>query len=389
MKQTLRRVDSKHSHLYLYLSKETLFVWSTLKKELLALEGVNAALFFYMEENQNSEDIYNYIEIQGIPYSQELEKVIEIINALFQTKKKKEETQNFTAVGSLQQKVIQKTPLKDAIYYKLNHNASFALSIEDKSIEKETLIPFKHLQIDEHPIDLAFFIDVKTKNNHYEVLLNGEKNSEVYNKKHLVPLLYDLVRIHYYQTHDFLVAMHAAALTYKEHLLILPGMSGAGKSTFASYLMYNGFKLYSDELTVINSQNEIVPLPLCSTIKEGSWEFVSGFMPNISKLQHHLRFDEQKVKYLVPPSIVYQEESIQNSYILFPQYKKGSQTLLEPLSTVEALHFLINSQYHLIDPNNFDKVYEFLLFITNSKLFRLTYSDADDALNILEKEFSL
>jgi len=389
VKQTLQRVDSKHSHLYLYLSRETLFVWSTLKKELLALEGVHAALFFYMEEHDNSEDIYNYVKIQGIPHSQELEKVINTIDALFQTKKKKEATQSFSIESSLQQKEMQQTPLKDVLYYKLNDNASFSLSIEDKSIEKEILTPFKHLQIDKHPIDLAFFIDVKREDNHYEILLNGEKDSEVYDKKHLVPLLYDLVRIHYYQTHDFLVAMHAAALTYKGHLLILPGTSGVGKSTLASYLMYNGFKLYSDELTVINSQNEIVPLPLCSTIKEGSWEFVSGFMPTVNTLEHHLRFDKQKIKYVVPPSIAYKEESIQNSCILFPQYKKGSQTLLNPLSTVEALALLINSQYHLIDPKNFDKVYEFLLFISNSKLLRLTYCDADEALNILEKEFSL
>lgn len=83
------------------------------------------------------------------------------------------------------------------------------------------------------------------------------------------------------RVHDWLI-VHAAVLARGEDALVLPGPPGSGKSTLAAALMLAGWRLLSDELTLIDLDTlEIPPILRPFSLKNRSIDLIRERGPQL------------------------------------------------------------------------------------------------------------
>ncbi len=377
----LNRLKSKSKNIYLYLYEETLLVYSTLSRQLYGFRDDSAALFLFIDENREIDAIYAFVKDSGIEITDEIEETIKMmINLLNGVEKIEMASENIAEEFS---DILEKTSSETLRYYEF-FDKYFSLNIDNREVSELILDSFEHLRCEKRREALFLSIDVILKENVYEIYVDKKKVRETSEIGHILPTLHDLIRLYYYKQSDFLVAMHSGCLKYNNKMLILPGLSGSGKSTLSAYLMYHNFELYSDELSIITQKHTIVPLPLCLTLKEGSWSVVESFTHKLKKLKKHLRYDGQYIKLLPPISVVRDEHSAEGASIIFPTYIKDAKTDLQKIDLIETMQLLTQTQYHIVDTQDIDKTESWLKLLMSCSIYRLTYSDLEDVEELIK-----
>jgi HprK-related kinase A len=152
----------------------------------------------------------------------------------------------------------------------------------------------------------------------------------------------------YAHCHQYLI-LHAAVLERGGRALILPAPSGSGKSTLCAGLLFNGWRLLSDELTLLDPRDGlIVPIPRPVSLKNASIDVVSAFVPG-------LRFGsrvEETVKGVVAhfkaPSeaVARAAERAVPAWIVSPRYVAGHPATLTPQPKARAFMGLIENAFN-------------------------------------------
>lgn len=130
--------------------------------------------------------------------------------------------------------------------------------------------------------------------------------------------------------HQYLI-IHAAVLERSGRALILPAPPGSGKSTLAAALVHRGWRLLSDELTLIDPGScRVVPLPRPVSLKNGSIDAIRAFAPS-AKIGIPVR-DTVKgtVAHMRVPSECMRDadNTAVPCWIVFPRYRAGSHLQL-------------------------------------------------------------
>ena len=368
----MQKLTTNYGHLNLYLESDSLFVYSSASYNLYGYKEESAALFLMLESECLSQDL---------PPDGTKELLSHMQSVLQGSDSKQVLQDDFEDFGCAAACVFTRNRCK---FYKLN-DWSFCFEIADKEIEAAVDKTFIHLQSKHiHNIYLDKIYVKKSKDDIYKIYVNYKLVREIKGTKKVIPALGDLIRLLYYRQSDFLIALHAASLQYGEKTLILPGMSGIGKSTLSSYLSFYGFDLFSDELSVITKEYEVLPIPLGVGLKEKSWDILKDHITNIDDYETYKRFDEQNVKYVFLENFVKENFKARENIIVFPTYKPSGKTQLKSIDMIEALQRLQESQYHLYNPLDIDIVEKWLQFLSSSALYTLEYSDLKEASSILK-----
>ena len=186
--------------------------------------------------------------------------------------------------------------------------------------------------------------------------------------------------------HQYLI-VHAAVLERSGGALLLPGPPGSGKSTCCAGLVSRGWRLLSDELTLVDPPSAAVaPLPRPVSLKNASIDIVRGILP-AAVLSPTVR-DTLKgsVAHLKPPtdSVRRATEPARPRWIVLPHYQAGAPARLKPLPKGRAFMQLADSafNYSLHGRNGFDVLAQIVEACT---CYELVYGDLEDALRIFER----
>lgn len=191
--------------------------------------------------------------------------------------------------------------------------------------------------------------------------------------------LYDLVIYHLLNETDSGIALHAGAVVHDGRIVILPGVSGSGKSSLTAWLVAQGCSYLSDELIFISnhSQEQVFYFsrPIC--LKPGS---VPLFAPLSETLpsQTILKDDAGAV---LPHRIVnpkFKQRSAPPDVILFPDYQADLEPHLEPISTARATTLLMGCHVNArnLEQHGFKQM---IKFAGKTTAFRLRYRSFQDA----------
>lgn len=377
-------ISSKYEHLLIYIHEENVFVWSKNSHSAYIFEGVFGALFFLIEEHGYCVSPDKYLKLLGLKQNSITLAFIKQINKLIYKKESckspiKEEVY-LVNTSSIRQLHFQSEGLVCALY-----NTFFHLYC-DKDLNTSIYSIFNYLKAEKNSIkNIPYFFSIKLENKVYNLYVNDEKKESVTKEENILCVLMDLIRVTLYVNNDYLVAFHAASLVHKNRAYIFPGISGSGKSTLSTFLMYNGFKLCSDEATIIDRTYNIKSIPLPITIKEGSWNIVKDFVKNFNFLPTYKRLDGQNIKFVIPTTAVHKKSTFSDIIIIFPKYKDKSPIKLRKLTVVEALKTLKETQYQLEDPYSFTVVKQFLTFLFSTRVYMLTYSNLSEAMSALNE----
>lgn len=148
--------------------------------------------------------------------------------------------------------------------------------------------------------------------------------------------------------HQYLI-IHAAVVEKNGRAAILPAPPGSGKSTLTAGLVLSGWRLLSDELTLIDRKSGLIhPLPRPVSLKNQSIPVIQAFSAEafINRPSHDTA--KGTVAHMRPPkeSVRRQHEAAQPAWVIFPQWTEGAATRLTPRSAAQTFMFLAQNAFN-------------------------------------------
>lgn len=130
--------------------------------------------------------------------------------------------------------------------------------------------------------------------------------------------------------HQYLI-IHAAVVEKNGCAAILPALPGAGKSTLCAALVNRGWRLLSDELTLVDLRNgDIHPVVRPISLKNKSIEVIQEFAPAAVMSRPIHDTTKGTVAHVKPPteSVARSDEPAQPKWIVFPKFEHNAPTAL-------------------------------------------------------------
>lgn len=185
----------------------------------------------------------------------------------------------------------------------------------------------------------------------------------------------------YTQAHQYLI-VHAATVEKDGHAVVLPAAPGSGKSTLCAALMSRGWRLLTDELTIVDVDTRmILPLVRPVSLKNQSIQVIAQFAPQSVFGPVSPNTIKGTIAHVRPPieSVARAGECCRARWLVTPQYSAGSTTKVTPLSKGRAFMLMAASSvnYLLHGGRGFSVLTD---MIDGADAFRLVYSDLDDAI---------
>lgn len=265
----------------------------------------------------------------------------------------------------------------------------FRLRISSRALRRQASRLLTPLGTGDTPATVGAFVELAGRDGGYIVRANGKDLEHCDSRRQAPPLLKAcLLRMALQYSSDF-AAIHAAAATRRGRCIVLPGASGAGKSTVAAGLVAKGFQLVSDD-TVVLSNDDLsarpLPFPIC--LKEGAWKLLAGRFPGLMDLPVHDRPDGKRVRYLDLPRPAPQPTATEPAHvtaIVFLNRGSNREAALVPLSATAALKRLLNGFHPLGGGLDDAKVGRLLRWVSATECFELRFSSLDDGVHQIEQ----
>jgi HprK-related kinase A len=188
------------------------------------------------------------------------------------------------------------------------------------------------------------------------------------------------------QAHNYLM-IHAAAVEKGGRVAILPAPPGSGKSTLCAALVCSGWRLLSDELTLIRlSDGALQPVPRPISLKNASIGVIRDFAPDAVFSPEVNDTAKGTIAHLKAPvdSVRRANELAWPGWIVFPRYIAGANLSLEPIAPARTFtHVAENSfNYGLLGRAGFHALGN---TVNMAPGYDLRYSRLDEALGLFER----
>jgi len=179
--------------------------------------------------------------------------------------------------------------------------------------------------------------------------------------------------------------VHAASVERNGRALILPGEPGAGKSTLTAGLVFRGWRLLTDELTlIVPGTAELAALARPISLKNNSIDIIRKFAPGVVMSPPVPGTTKGTIALAKPPADSARRagERATAGWIIFPNYTAGAKSQLLPRPKAECFIELATNalNYSILGETGFDTL---VAVVSRSQCFEFIYSDLADGVRIL------
>jgi HprK-related kinase A len=188
------------------------------------------------------------------------------------------------------------------------------------------------------------------------------------------------------QCHQYLI-VHAAAVEKSGCALVLPGPPGSGKSTLCAGLVSRGWRLLSDELTLLDlATGHIVPLPRPVSLKNDSIDAIRRYYPGAELGPAVHDTAKGSVAHMKPPaeSVRRATETARPRWVAMPRYEHAAAAQLERLSKARTfIHLADNAfNYDVHGRRGFELLSQ---VIAGCDCFEFRYGALEDAVAVFDE----
>lgn len=180
--------------------------------------------------------------------------------------------------------------------------------------------------------------------------------------------------------------LHAGVIARDGRAVIIPGLSGQGKSTLAAGLSRRGWRYLSDEFALVDLENQTVhPYPRPASLKNESIDVIAG-MGAESEISATLEGTPKgRIAYLTPDinSIRAMDQPAEPALIMIPKFEAQSAPASVPIAPAEGfmLCTLSSVNYDRFGRRGFDALSR---LIDQATVHQVTYPDLESAADIIE-----
>jgi len=364
-------------YLYAFAMDESLLVYSEKTENVYGFEKGNAALFLQIDElifNHSYEEI-----AEKFPTVETT-----LVKEMYDLATGKETTDNIEyeadrGLGNY---------TKDALprhFYQVN-DIVFAVHYPNDNFFMRLHPVFEYLYIDNSDnLDTKTMVSVDfvKVDDLWEIHWNDTLVEMPMSEARLATYLQERMMTSAYQAQPYLISLHAGSVAKNGNVVIMPAVAGSGKTTLTATLIYHGYSLFSDEVTALDYEGYVHPLPFCMNIKEGSWKVLEPMYPHLIDRDIHSRFDGQNIRFLSPENMHIGRQKA--SHIIFPKYTPNAKTSLTQIGAKEALLKIKEANYQIqknMDKNKFTLILKHLISLPK---YTLVYSNLDEAIATIDR----
>lgn len=187
------------------------------------------------------------------------------------------------------------------------------------------------------------------------------------------------------QAHQYLM-LHAAVIERDGFAAILPAPPGSGKSTLCAALISRGWRLLSDEMTLISTVDATI-VPLCRpvSLKNESLTLIRDYAPaaTFSDIVHNTSKGSVGLMKIERHHLDRVNSTARPGWVIFPKYIAGSTAKLTPRSRANGMLELGRNafNYGLLGASGFHTLAE---VVDQSDCYDFEYCVLDDAVHMFD-----
>jgi HprK-related kinase A len=185
------------------------------------------------------------------------------------------------------------------------------------------------------------------------------------------------------------LTLHAAVIEREGFAAILPAPPGSGKSTLCAGLIHAGWRLLSDELTLIALDSSRAITPLCRpvSLKNASIDVIrqwSGQTAVFNRIAHETAKGSVGHMRVASADLARMDETAQPRWIVFPRWQANAPAVLTPRSRAESLLSLSENAFNYVTLS--DTGFHALAdTVASSDCFDFRYSRLEDAVRCFDR----
>jgi len=184
----------------------------------------------------------------------------------------------------------------------------------------------------------------------------------------------------YTYAHQYFI-IHAAAIERDGLVAILPAPPGSGKSTLCAALVHRGWRLLTDELTLIAPEtDQIISFPRPISLKNKSLKVIKEFSPQAVFGPASPNTVKGTIAHVRPPkeSVERMGEPSQPAWVVFPKFRAGASTTAQTISKANTLMRVAESSvnYSILGVKGFHVLSHMIAIVDG---YEFEYSNLEEA----------
>jgi HprK-related kinase A len=188
------------------------------------------------------------------------------------------------------------------------------------------------------------------------------------------------------RAHSYLM-VHAAAVEKNGRVAILPAPPGSGKSTLCAALVCAGWRLLTDELSLLRlDDGRVQPVPRPVSLKNASIGVIRAFATDAVLSPEVTDTAKGTIAHLKAPrdSVLRAAEPARPGWVVFPRYVAGADLRLEPIAPARAFTRMAENcfNYGLLGGEGFDALGR---LVDAAPAYDLSYGRLPEALALFER----
>lgn len=185
---------------------------------------------------------------------------------------------------------------------------------------------------------------------------------------------------------DWLMTVHASAITNGKKTILFSAPPNHGKTTIAALLQDRGYELIADDFVPIDRNSfKAYPFPIAMSVKHTSMDLLASIFPALEQKTLNYISPEKSVRYLPPKdSFDIMNHVFPVKEFIFIEYNKSVDFKLEKLDPLKAMKSLLDQVWVPPTKGNVAVLFDRILQIS---FYQLTYSNNQKALEAITNLF--